>query len=48
MIRITVKYIELLEAGPGAKSLQELERTVQKVELETTDGIFSVQGPVNR
>jgi hypothetical protein len=45
---VTVKFVELLEAGPSAKSLLELERTVQKVELETSDGIFTAQGPVNR
>jgi hypothetical protein len=45
---VTIKYVELLEAGPSAKSLTELERTIQKVELQTNDGMYSVQGPVNR
>ena len=45
---VTVKYVELLEAGPSAKSMSELERTVQKVELQTTDGLYYVEGPVNR
>jgi hypothetical protein len=45
---VTVKCVELLEAGPSAKSMTELERTVQKVELQTPDGLYNVQGPVNR
>jgi hypothetical protein len=45
---VSVKWVELLEAGPSAKSLSELERTVQKVELQTSDGMFAVQGPVVR
>jgi hypothetical protein len=44
----TMKWVELLEAGPSAKSLSELDRTVQKVELQTSDGIYAVQGPVVR
>jgi hypothetical protein len=45
---VSIKYVELLEAGPSAKSLTELERTIQKVELQTNDGMYNVQGPVNR
>lgn len=45
---LDVKYVELLQAGPGAKPLTELERIVQKVELQTSDGTYSVQGPVDR
>ena len=45
---VTVKYVELLEAGPSAKSMTELERTVQKVEIQTADGLYYVEGPVNR
>jgi hypothetical protein len=45
---VTIPYVELLQAGPSAKSLSELDRTVQKVELQTNDGTYIVQGPVNR
>jgi hypothetical protein len=45
---VTTKYVELLEAGPGARSFSQVETPVQKVELQTNDGNFSVQGPVNR
>jgi hypothetical protein len=45
---ITAKYVELLESGPSAKSMSELERTVQKVEIQTADGLYYVEGPVNR
>jgi hypothetical protein len=45
---VTVKYVELLEAGPGARSFSQLETPVQKVEIQTGDGNYTVQGPVNR
>jgi hypothetical protein len=45
---VNAKYVELLEAGPSAKSMTELERTVQKVEIQTADGLYYVEGPVNR
>ena len=44
----TLKYVELLEAGPGTRSFSQLETPVQKVEIQTSDGNYAVQGPVNR
>jgi hypothetical protein len=45
---VSTKYVELLEAGPGARSFSQIETPVQKVELQTNDGNYAVQGPVNR
>ena len=45
---VTVRYVELLEAGPGTRSFSQLDTPVQKVEIQTTDGNYAVQGPVNR
>ena len=44
----TVRYVELLEAGPGTRSFSQLDTPVQKVEIQTNDGNYAVQGPVNR
>jgi hypothetical protein len=45
---VTVRYVELLEAGPGTRSFSDLTTPVQKVEIQTSDGNYAAQGPVNR
>ena len=36
---------ELLQAGPAASSLSDSKQAITKVELQTPDGLFAVQGP---
>ena len=45
---ITARFVEILESGPGARSFSQMETPVQKVELQTNDGNYAAQGPVNR
>jgi hypothetical protein len=40
-----VKHGELLEAGPATHDLRALNQPLAKVEIETDQGLFSVQGP---
>lgn len=42
---VTVPYSSLLEAGPGVNDLKSLDRTPTRVELQTSEGLFRVQGP---
>jgi len=44
----TVKYGELLEAGPSARDLGSANRYPDRVELETDDGLVKVIGPAVR
>lgn len=46
----TVKYTELLEAGAGTNDLTKVgkDQPVQKVELQTPDGLFAVEGPARK
>ena len=41
----TVQHGALLEAGPATNDLRKLEQPVAKVEIETDNGLFTVQGP---
>lgn len=41
----TVQHGSLLEAGPATNDLRKLKQTPTKVEIETEQGLFSVQGP---
>ena len=43
-----VKYGDLLEAGPGVMDLKRAESQVTKVEYETSQGLFAVDGPSRR
>lgn len=36
---------ELLQAGPSAMSLTDSKQAITKVELQTSDGLYTVQGP---
>jgi hypothetical protein len=42
---VTVKYGDLLEAGPGVMDLGRANSKVAKVELEVNGELFVVQGP---
>ena len=46
--QVTVRYGNLVEAGPGTRDLDTLNRPVERVELQTPGGLFSVFGPVNK
>ena len=43
-----VNYGDLLEAGPGVMDLKRAESQVTKVEYETSQGLFVVDGPSRR
>jgi hypothetical protein len=40
-----MKYAELLMAGPNGGTLESAGQAVRKVELQTHEGLFTVQGP---
>ncbi len=40
-----MKYSEILMAGPNAGDLKSAGQGVRKVELQTHEGLFTVQGP---
>jgi len=42
---VKIKHAELLQAGAGTADLKRLEQPVRKVEIQTKDGLFTVQGP---
>ena len=42
---VDVNYAQLLMAGPTPQDLKQSNQTVRKVELQTHDGFFTVQGP---
>ena len=42
---VTVQHGALLEAGPATSDLRALNQPVAKVEIQTSRGLFSVQGP---
>jgi hypothetical protein len=46
--RTTLRYGQLLEAGPGVGDLSKLGQTPQRVELQTENGLFRIHGPVAR
>ena len=41
----TIQHGALLEAGPATNDLKSLNQPVAKVEIQTSRGLFSVQGP---
>lgn len=43
-----VTFPQLLEAGPGVRSLDQAEQPPRKVELQTSEGLYSVQGPIEQ
>jgi hypothetical protein len=45
---VEISYRELLEAGQGVRDLRTARQAVRRVELETSDGLFTVQGPALR
>lgn len=42
---VTINHAELLQAGPGTADLDALDQNPRKVEIQTRDGLFTVQGP---
>jgi len=42
---VRVKHAELLQTGPGTADLKALDQAARKVEIQTKDGLFTVQGP---
>lgn len=42
---VTVQHGSLLEAGPGTNDLKKLKQPVSRVEIESEEGLFTVQGP---
>lgn len=46
----TVRYSELLEAGSGLHDLTKVgkDAPIEKVELQTSDGLYAVEGPVHK
>ena len=42
---VDVHYSHLLMAGPSPQDLKQSGQSVRKVELQTHDGFFAVQGP---
>jgi len=42
---VQISHAELLQAGPGTGDLKALDQSARKVEIETADGLFTVQGP---
>ena len=45
---VTVKHSELLEAGPGTGDVKRLDQSVNRVELQTPDGLFAAGGPAQK
>lgn len=45
---VTIRHAELLEAGPGTGDVKKLDQPVNRVELQTSDGLFSVVGPAQK
>ena len=43
-----VDFGQLLQAGEGVQSLKTLGQAVTKVELQTGQGLMSVEGPARR
>src|SRR5688500_14430601 len=43
-----MKYSEILLAGPNGGDLKSAGQSVRKVELQTHEGLFTVQGPSKR
>ena len=42
---VMVKYTQLIEAGPSVGDLRTMDQQPRKVELQTSEGLFTVQGP---
>ena len=42
---VEIKHIELIQAGPGTSDLDSVNQSARKVEIQTRDGLFTVQGP---
>jgi hypothetical protein len=45
---VTVKYSELLQAGPDARSLSTVNQLPERVELQTPQGLYRATGPAVR
>lgn len=45
---VEVKYSDLLEAGQGVSDLSKVKGPVTTVELQSEEGLFTVQGPAVR
>ena len=43
-----INYSDILMAGPNPGDLKQTGQTVRKVELQTHEGLFTVQGPSKR
>lgn len=44
----TVRYGELLEAGPSTRDFGQLNQGVQKVEIQSANTLYTVQGPAKK
>lgn len=42
---VLLKYTQLIEAGPSVGDLRTMDQQPRKVEIQTSDGLFTVQGP---
>ena len=42
---VEINHVELLQAGPGTGDLDSVNQSARKVEIQTRDGLFTVQGP---
>lgn len=42
---VEIEHVELLQAGPGTGDLDSVNQSARKVEIQTRDGLFTVQGP---
>ena len=41
----TIDYRNFLEAGDGVMDFRRVQQSVQRVDYETSEGLFTVQGP---
>jgi len=42
---LTLNYSDLIQAGPGTSDLQQSNEAIDRVELQTADGLYKVDGP---
>jgi hypothetical protein len=42
---VTLNYGDLIQAGPGTSDLKQSDEAVGRVELQTSEGLFKVDGP---
>ena len=45
---VTVKHSNLIQAGRGTNDLLSLDQPIERVELQTPEGLFTVRGPVTK